>query len=107
MLALASTSMAPERSNARDQLRGETGAHLARPLSGRCGAEPRQQGACPADPSAASHCSAAPRYFEAEQATRSARTLALCGVRGKSQNASAVPKSEESWGSSFIMSPLN
>src|SRR5437773_1228252 len=42
------------RANARDQLRGETGAHLARPLSRRCGAEPRQQGACPADPSAAS-----------------------------------------------------
>src|SRR5206468_12436004 len=46
--------------NARDQLRVETGAHLARPLSGRCGAEPRQQGACPADPSAASRCWTAP-----------------------------------------------
>src|SRR2546425_8786617 len=42
--------------NARDQLRGETGAHLAPDLSRRCGAEPRQQGACPADPSAASRC---------------------------------------------------
>src|SRR5207247_1951715 len=45
--------------NARDQLRDETGAHLARPLSGRCGAEPGQQGACPAGPSAASRCWAA------------------------------------------------
>src|SRR5437867_7613060 len=42
-------------SNARDQLRGETGARLARPLSRRCGPE-RQQGACPAGPSAASRC---------------------------------------------------
>src|SRR2546426_2762074 len=63
--------------NARDQLRVETGAHLARPLSGRCGAEPRQQGACPADPSAASRCYAA--WLELKVLGLQARVLRQAG----------------------------